>query len=84
MGTLEVDALAGRVVRHHHHDFPVVHERFYRLAPVPPSDPAVDHHHRFGPAEAGPNLVGQILEGIAGLGEHDEFAPVAAGIGHQG
>ena len=84
MGALEVDAFAGRVVRHHRHNARIMHERFDGLAPVLPSDPAVDHDHRLGPAEASPDLPGKVLQRVAGFGEDDELAPIAAGIGHQG
>ena len=84
MGALEVDAFAGRIVRHHHHDVRVMHERFDGPAPILPSDTSMDDDHCLGPTEAGPDLSGEVLQCVAGLGEDDELAPIAAGIGHQG
>ena len=83
VGALEVDAFAGRIVRDHHRDLRVVHERLHHLAPVRAPDPAVDHDHRLVPAEAGPDPAREVFEGVARLGEDDELSPPPVGAGHE-
>ena len=83
VGALEVDALARRIVRDHHHDLRVVHERLHDLAPVRTPDPAVDHHHRLVPAETGADPAREVFEGVARLGEDDELSPPPVGAGHE-
>ena len=83
VGALEVDAFAGGVVRDHDQDCRVVQEGVDGGAARLAGEPAVDLDHGFGAAEAGADLVGEVGERVARLGEDDELAAVAGGIGHQ-
>ena len=83
VGALEVDALAGGVVRDHDQDRRVVQEGVHGVAPGLAGEAAVDLDHGLGAAEAGADLVGEVGERVARLGEDDQLAPVACGVGHQ-
>ena len=59
-------------------------EGFLRLATVFAADGAVDGHHGFGTAEQRPNPFGQIIQGVAVLGEDGELAAVPMRVEHLG
>ena len=44
---------------------------------LPAAHPAVDGHHRLGPAEVALEAPGQVVERVAVLGEDQELAPPA-------
>ena len=83
VGALEVDAFAGGIVRDHDQDRRVVQEGADRGLARLAGDAAVDLDHGLGAAEAGADLVGEVGERVARLGEDDQLAAVAGGIGHQ-
>ena len=51
-------------------------ESLYGLAPLLPSDTAVNDDDGFRAPEPGPDPIGEVVEGVAWLGEDDELASV--------
>ena len=83
MRALEVDAFAGGIVGDHHQHAFIVHEGLDRLAAILATDATMDFDDSLMAAEPGADFVGEIGERVARLGEDDQLAPIAGGIGHQ-
>ncbi len=79
VGALEVDAFARGVVRDHDQDRGVVQEGVDGVAARLAGEAAVDLDDGLGAAEAGADLVGEVGERVARLGEDDQLAAVARG-----
>ena len=84
VGALQVDAFASGVGRDQDLHFLVVRECFLRLAPLLAAHAAVDDDDRLGPPEQGADPLGQVVQGVAVLGEDDELAAVPVGVEHLG
>ena len=84
VGALQVDAFAGGVGGDEDFDFLVVLEGFLGLAPFFAADAAVNDDDGLRPAEQCPNLLGEIVQRVAVLGEDDEFPAMPVGVEHFG
>ena len=65
-------------------DVLVLRERLLDLAALLAADAAVDRDDRLGPAEQRAELVDEVVEGVAVLGEDDQLPPLAGGVEHLG
>ena len=77
VGTLQVDAFAGGVSGDEDFDFLVVLERFLGLAPFLAAHAAVNDDDGLRSPDQRPNLLGEIIQRVAMLGEDDELAAMA-------
>ena len=84
VGVLQVDALARCVGGQQHQHVGVVAERLLHLAPVVAVDAAVDGDHSLFAAQRVADAQQQVIERVAVLGEHDDFAAAAIGGAHFG
>ena len=82
VGALQVDALARGVGGHQHEGVLVLGEVLLRLAALLAADAAVDGDHGLRPAEHDADLLDQVVERVAVLGEDDELAAVAVHVEH--
>ena len=82
VGALQVDALPRGVGGHQHEGVLVLREVLLRLAALLAADAAVDGDHGLRPAEHDADLVDQVVERVAVLGEDDELAAVAVHVEH--
>lgn len=83
MGGLQVEALTGGVGGHQHLAGGIVGKPLPNLAAILAADAAVDDHHRVVAAQHVADLGGQIVEGVAVLGEDDELAGPAVVVAAQ-
>ena len=83
VSALQVQALARGVGGDEHPGLGVLGEQLHDLAPFLAADTAVDGDDRLGTAEQVTDTSGQVLQGVAVLGEHDDLPDVAAGAGDQ-
>ncbi len=70
---LEVDTLPRRVGRHQDLHLGIVFEGFLRLRPFLPTHAAVDADEGLFPPEESRNPLLKVIEGVAMLGEYDQF-----------
>ena len=83
VGTLEVDPFAGGVVRDQDEHLLVMREGLDGLAPILSPDPAVDDGDGFGAPEPRADPLGEVVQGVAGLGEDEELSAVPFAVGHE-
>ena len=84
VGVLQVHALARCVGGQQHQHVGVVAERLLHFAPVIAVDAAVDGDHSLFAAQRVADTQQQVVERVAVLGEHDDFAATAIGGAHFG
>jgi len=82
VSALQVDALTGGVGGHEDFHFLVVGEALLGLLAVLAAHAAVNRDDRLGLAEERADPLGQVVQGVAVLGEDDEFAAVPGGVEH--
>ncbi len=74
VGALQIQALSGGVGGHQHPHVRVGGELLLHDPPLFAAHPAMDRHDRLRPAEQGADLVDQVVQGVAVLGEDDDLA----------
>ena len=82
MGVLKIDALAGRISCEHHLHVFALPEGSLNLLPLFSAYTAVNHHDGFRLAQQAGDLLLQIIERVAMLGEDDQFPTVAGRVEH--
>jgi hypothetical protein len=75
VGTLEIDTLACGVGGEQHLDFRVVEKALLCLAALLPAQAPMDQNYPLRAAKQGANSMFEVVEGVAVLGEDDEFLP---------
>jgi len=82
VGALEVNPFTGGVRGDEDLHVLVMSERLLGLPALFAADPAVNGDEGLGPADESPDSIGEIIQGVAVLGEDDELPAMAVGVEH--